>query len=134
MAVGIENESRKIIWTVFGMKPDSSIIASVMFKRRPIEGGYRLLRGRAKGNMETLTWHDYPLRTKPDGKLIVGSGSAIADGCFLVTSASFMSPGPDITKRSKDCVVKDSRTHEISDGKGEMVEHLHIELSLTRPR
>jgi len=43
MAVGIENESRKIIWTVFRMKPDSSIITSAVVKRRSIEGGHRLM-------------------------------------------------------------------------------------------
>jgi len=34
MPVGIENESGKIIWTVFGMKPYTSIIASALVKRR----------------------------------------------------------------------------------------------------
>jgi len=133
MAVGIENESRKIIWTVFRMKPDASIIASAMFKRRAIERGHSLMRGRAKGNMETIAWHDCALGTKSNGKLIVGARTAIADGSFLVASASFMSPGTDITKRRKDCIVKGRRPREVSDGEGEMMQHLHTEPGLTRP-
>ena len=76
MAIGIENESGKIIWTVFRMEPEASVIASAVFKRRSIERGHGLVRRRAKGNMKAISWHDDSFATNPDGKfnIIIGAG------------------------------------------------------------
>jgi len=125
MPVGIENESGKIIWTVFGMKPYTSIIASALVKRRSIESSYSLPRRRSKGNMETLTWHDDSLATSPDGKFIIGAGYAIANGRFLTAIGGFMSPSADIAERSERCIIKAGRTFEINHGEGKMMKHMH---------
>jgi len=51
MPVGIENESGKIIWTVFGMKPYISIIASALVKRCIIKAGRTFKINHGEGKM-----------------------------------------------------------------------------------
>jgi hypothetical protein len=74
MSVRVENESGKIIRTMFRMRSHSSIIAAALFKRRPIESGHSLSRTRPKSNVETLTWHEASLGAKPDRKFVLGTG------------------------------------------------------------
>jgi hypothetical protein len=70
----IENESGKTIGIMFRMQSHSSVIATAFFKRRPIETGYSFSGKRSEGNVETLTWRGASSGTKPDCKLVLGTG------------------------------------------------------------
>jgi hypothetical protein len=75
--------------------------------------------------METLTWHDDFLRTKPDGEFVFGTRQAITDGGFLIAGSRFVTPNADITERREGCIIKGGRACEINHREGEMMHHVH---------
>ena len=134
VSVRIKNESGEIVRTMFGMKAHASVVPSAVCQRRLVESGCRLLRRCSEGQMEALARRNDPLLTKADGKYIVGTGYAVADGRFLMASASFVSPSTDITKRSKNGIIKVGRTCEVDHAEGKMMEHMRRQTGLTRQR
>jgi hypothetical protein len=109
VTVGIKNEGGKIIRTVFRVESHPTIVVSALFKRL-IESGHSLSLRRAKGDMETLAWHDDSWGTKSDSKLIFSTGQAIANSGFLIARGGFMSPDADIAEKREGCIIKKRRS------------------------